>query len=666
MTITHSTGDVRIPLALNFSGGISLGAYMAGVFYELTREALQENSQIVVDIITGASAGAISSVLAAYYLLGAEPLPSNAKDSLFYKAWVEEVEISKLIPIGTEAEEDSVTQAKNWSLLSGKFIEELAEQLIGDFKTKIEQANRDPLLLNPLALLITLTNLQGYLKKTNFPLHSEYNLDAFLCEATTASRQKDVIETISSTETRQFLFHSELPLDKLDSMWQKAERSARASGAFPVAFPPIGDDSNLNSPNLVALSDDYFEPASNGNGKGLKSCDELKGIRKDSSDDQTLRFQYTDGGVLDGLPIVKAIALESTLLGTAKLLEEKQEGLISEEAYTQCYRKLAENYPLLLDQNFNQFLTQWMKLGVRSRSEKRLYVYIQPTPSNNLKSRSSLTMGRFSMLEVGMSGLTLPKSEHDAIRLEDIRVRNEDAKRKQELLDLLNDPKFQVLGADLKRRLVVEIEKAVPYRTIQLCRIDPSLMSGAFSQDKMEKFPAVHSALEEVLPQYMKDAIEAQDDKVLLASDFLGAFGGFFDKTYREHDFLLGRICGQLWLIENVWKVKEDKNKSDLHVSELVELIQNSKDQFLERDPQPSNLSKNGVKQIEQLVWRAIVLTASEFTRPKAEVSEETQEYQNLFKQVLWGVVLQHLAIPFTIIALIVVGAIAALCLAID
>jgi predicted acylesterase/phospholipase RssA len=108
------SSQVPIPITLNFSGGISLGAYMAGIFYELIREATQENPRIVIDIITGASAGAITGTLAAYYLLGADRLPEEAEKSLFYKAWVEQADITN-IQAKQDLEIDDETGQKNRS-----------------------------------------------------------------------------------------------------------------------------------------------------------------------------------------------------------------------------------------------------------------------------------------------------------------------------------------------------------------------------------------------------------------------------------------------------------------------------------------------------------------------------------------------------------------------
>src|SRR4028119_1192589 len=86
-------------VTLNCSGGISLGAYMAGVFYELTKEALKPEPKIIIDIITGASAGAMTGVIATYCLLGNDKeqlLSNDITQNVFYKAWVEKVDIKAI------------------------------------------------------------------------------------------------------------------------------------------------------------------------------------------------------------------------------------------------------------------------------------------------------------------------------------------------------------------------------------------------------------------------------------------------------------------------------------------------------------------------------------------------------------------------------------------
>ena len=614
---------------------------MAGIFYELTKEATQPESAIAVDIITGASAGAISSVLAAYYLLGAESLPDEAKESLFYKAWVEEVSIQQLIPKEMAAEVDSATGQANWSLLSGKFVEELSERLIGGLREKLAEAHLDKPRFKPLALLVTLTNLQGFLKETTFPLKADEEPDS--CEVAVEMPQPagdTHIETITNAETRQFLFHEGLAYDQIDALWKKTELSARASGAFPVAFPPIGDDSDVNSPNLAMLSQDYLEPGTEPGQRRLRKgpdgevIEALRGIVAPGKAQTHLQFQYTDGAVLDGLPIVKAIALESALLDARSLAAAKS--LLSEAAYTARKKKFLEQYPLCSDQRFEDFFERWTEEGLGDRTKERLYVYIQPAPTNDLNSRPSITKSVFSMLEVGLSGLTLPKAEHDAIRLENIRQRNEDARRKKALLEKIQEAEF----AEVRETLTAAIEEAIPYRPIKLCRIDPSLLSTALSEEWKVRFPSVYEVLDEALLRYIKDAITKQEASVLLASDFLGSFGGFFDQQYRDHDFFLGRLCGQLWLLENVWTEADD---TDPRVQALVELIHVEKDQFLKEDPKPTSLSKEGIDIIEKLVWRLLRILWKEARAPQPDNQDDMSGAQALGKAVLKRFVLKRL-----------------------
>ncbi len=623
--MSQTNFNKRIPVALNFSGGISLGSYMAGIFYELTKEALKDDSKIVIDIITGASAGANTAVLAAYYLLDAEPLPDYAPESLFYQAWVNKVDINSISAVGKGPEVDPETKHKNWSLLSGKAIQDISKELVGKFTDNIDKVIQSrhqkgkKEAIRPLALLITLTNLQGFLKKTKVQLSHKQD-----------TNNENTIETVTSAETRQFLFYSGLSSekDKLDAMWKKAELSSRASGAFPVAFPPIGDKSEFGSPNLASLSDKYFvNPLAEPEDKILNQ-EQLGAICKD---DKHLAFQYTDGGILDGLPIVKSIVMENMLLNGDKLS--------------------TVDYPGLKDPNFPPFRDEWIQLSkdLGLNYEDRLYVYIQPTPANDLKSQDRLLKGKFSMAEVGLSGLTLSKAEHDAIRLEEIRQHNKDFEHKQllkeKIQEIFDNSDDNLRNSFKKGREELEqlIDEAIPFRHIKLCRIDPSLIARFLKGEAFNKYETVKQALEESLTPYMKEAIASGNEEKLLASDFLGAFGGFFDKRYREHDFLLGRICGQIWLLENCWGAIDESSPNIKH---LVDLIKTDKSKFLKSDPKPSDLVLSGqIGILEDLVWRTLrILFMKESNNRDEETSDQEQAGRNLINLVLRNIAIKAFA----------------------
>ena len=85
--IEHSAQN-DIPLSLTISGGVSLGAYQAGYIY-YTSEMLRSNHLGVdLKLVTGASAGAINSLLSILSVYSAEgPLPPE--ESLLWKTWTE-------------------------------------------------------------------------------------------------------------------------------------------------------------------------------------------------------------------------------------------------------------------------------------------------------------------------------------------------------------------------------------------------------------------------------------------------------------------------------------------------------------------------------------------------------------------------------------------------
>ncbi|HIK28729.1 MAG: DUF3376 domain-containing protein [Oscillatoriaceae bacterium SKW80] len=590
MNIETNLTPTSIPITLNCSGGVSLGAYMAGVLYELTQEALQPQPKIIIDIITGSSAGAMSGTLAAYYLLGGDNLLTKSpEDSAFYQTWVEQADIKNIdnisflikslwegiiVTIDTFRESIKITRKRkkqtasieeaqeepprlnrpHLSIFSREAIDKITEvvQPIGGMKPPQK----------PLALLMTVTNLQGILEQIVFN-HSNF-------------------KTITSSETRQFLFHSAIEANRMKNMWKKVVKGAQASGAFPVAFPPVRDNSNINSANMAKISNDYFiEIESNQPRRELKNT-VPKSIRPIPPDEKTLSFLYTDGGILDGLPIAKGIAIEK------KLELEEAEAVFSEKD--------------------KPFVSEWKNLNLDNR--KRLYVYIQPTPTEKLTSEARLTQGYFSAIEIGLSAFTLPWEEHDAIRLNEILRRNRDAQRKQKLRARLAE-KF---GTEKLAEIDTILDEAIPYRFINLKRIDPSII-GKIYQSLNSPSETETSSLQSLLPIYealpyrIKQNLQDKNTKGILASDFLGAFGGFFDKRYREHDFLLGRISGLTWLCQNC-QVEISESK----INDILAQMRGKNKKILETDPKPSDLKLSQKIRIGKLALRALRIAVIEST----------------------------------------------------
>ncbi|MFQ6538873.1 MULTISPECIES: patatin-like phospholipase family protein [Aphanothece] len=234
--------SLPVPVTLNCSGGIALGAYMAGVFSELVKASLRCRADgraevLRIDSITGASAGAMTGLIAARYLLQdperslAELDDDRVTDAAprngFLRAWVRLADIRALTDYRTE---EQSLQATAWgtipprprlALLSSGSIAAIADQVGGAWGLDDLAGMRQALQRRSLALLMTVTNLQGVLRVSDSGPRS-----------------------VSHAETRRFLFHRAMPdltaddLDALNRRWTKAKDSARASGAFPLAFPP--------------------------------------------------------------------------------------------------------------------------------------------------------------------------------------------------------------------------------------------------------------------------------------------------------------------------------------------------------------------------------------------------------------------------------------------
>ncbi len=515
MTEHQNENSSRPHVTLNSSGGIALGAFMAGVFFEIVKEALKEE-KFVIDIITGASAGAMTGAIASYYLLqGKQALPAfdQPKGNALYEAWVTKADMEKIDSIEVMPIEEFKIFNKDrdsFGLLSGEAIKEISE-LIRTFPNS-SQSNgqlRPDRIEKPLALLMTVTNLQGLLLKN----------------------PNEDTKSISSAEIRQFFFYpgQEKDLDtpnseknsEFSNIWDKVIVSSRMSGAFPVAFPPIKDISDPSSINFQDLSDDYFTNPQQ------KILDEklpmVIKVKNDTTEKLKLEFSYSDGGILDNLPILKGIELEANIAGNLSDYSK-------DNRYKKFKKALYKEYPEL---NPNG--------SAHKNNDKRYHVYVQPSPVVNLDKPERLKRKLFSLWEIAISGLKLPHEEHETIQIKKIiEIQNQIALKNSLISDSDNNQEVQQA-----------LQKIIPYQPIDLSPIQPLIIQKIKEEKKLNKLKPIYDAL--IANSHMiKDSLgvngQSANPEKLLASDFLGAFGGFFDRKYREHDFLIGRICGITWL----------------------------------------------------------------------------------------------------------------------
>ncbi|SPF41596.1 putative Phospholipase [Syntrophobacter sp. SbD1] len=246
-------------LAITVSGAVSLGSYEAGVMYEIVNAIRQHNEspdtltedRIVIDVLTGASAGGMTATILAQKLMFEADALEGAYFNSLYMPWVKDVNILDLLK---ERSGDSPTK----SILSSKFIEDLSRRYL----TSRYQSHADPPRTHHAAaadkiwLGLALSNLNGVdYKKDTWPA-GEFVYTRFQDEL------KLLIENAASDDTMD--------------VWEPLRNAAVSCGAFPFAFRAV---------EVVRHKFEYDSP------------DLISPILP------TENFCYTDGGVFQNEPL---------------------------------------------------------------------------------------------------------------------------------------------------------------------------------------------------------------------------------------------------------------------------------------------------------------------------------------------------------------------------
>ena len=259
-------------MSLTISGGVSLGSYEAG-FLHYWVEFNKRNNLSKFPVITGASAGAINSLLTA--VAQCDPNVENYEDSLFWRFW---------IPIGLE----SLVKAPAISptaLFSQSAIQDQIEMLRTHFKNRPSQSCQAIIGLSltrkkPLRLRLT--------EKLTIPKFSESI--HFRLSQSGKSRTPSPLRfenlPLSGLTTSQVL----LPFSgDFDHDFEILTRVFSASAAFPLAFGPEKVATCMLNPR---------DPK--------KECTDLTA--------QT--DEFIDGGIYDNQPLRLAITLSRKQMGS--------------------------------------------------------------------------------------------------------------------------------------------------------------------------------------------------------------------------------------------------------------------------------------------------------------------------------------------------------------
>jgi len=451
-------------IALVLGGGASLGSYIGGAVSEIIR-ALEGNRQkggVVIDVITGASAGALNAALAARCLsVNRNLLP------WIEKAWVDAADASVLL-------DPARPQRDGWLDVSA--LDELTRALVDARAAADDEPS--PAGAASIRIGFTLANLYGV------PYDRRYR---FLNEPDRAFGTR--------VHTDDIRFQVGRDSRAGDPVWVGIAEAAVASASFPFAFPPR---------RIGRARADY------------------PGARLTAGPDGEIEMWYIDGGLFDNAP-----------LGLARDLVE---------------------------------------MGTDHRAEDRRYLFVEPAlestgPGHHGFDGPPATLsGMASALAKAVLGQGAARDWRTANRINSrLEILRALVERLPDLSPDLADPDALAIG-----RYIGELaEHVAEVRVAE----DPALGSGSDDPagdyldaaiERIDSDPAYASALSQAdsraararlakLVFVLEAAAGLQDKDVLplylvapadgqaLAGDFLGHFGGFFNREWRANDFRAGR-----------------------------------------------------------------------------------------------------------------------------
>lgn len=206
-------------LAITISGAVSLGSYEAGVLYEIITAIGQHNDtatadedKIVIDVLTGASAGGMTAAIATQKLLFEADAFRGVYDNPFYNPWVRDVSLDGLLSL-------SAGEDPQLSILSSDLVESISRTYLTDRYRAGTQLLRKKhsAAAEHIKLMLALSNLNG----VDYPVRQE-NGESFIY----SRFQDEYIRAFSAGE----------PKDDAYDPWDSVRNAAVSCGAFPFAF----------------------------------------------------------------------------------------------------------------------------------------------------------------------------------------------------------------------------------------------------------------------------------------------------------------------------------------------------------------------------------------------------------------------------------------------
>lgn len=466
-------------LAIAISGAVSLGSFESGVMYEIIEAIAQHNlhpnttedQKIFIDVIVGASAGAMTAAIVAQKLLfEADKLRKPLQNDI-YRAWVEDADIQTLLQ---STEEDNPDMA----ILSSGFVQQVGKKyLLNRYNSNPPNiAERHPAVADSIQLGIALSNLNGF----------DFKIDLTNIQSQLSSKDT---QNNSFTYTKHkdcYITQIQAQKDDKPSLWELIKRLAIASGSFPFAFQ-VQEIDRISSDSAYQGSEFYTKPE-----------EEL--VKRP--------FAYTDGGVFENEPLGMAISLAKKLDNSARYYENRFFLYVAPGAKSSAINK-----------DF--------------KAKDAIYVKTARAIAGAI-----FTQSRFQdWIQVSDVNKSVKEFNNQAWFLRDLLKQHpekytEVAEVAENLLNALYTD-IQEKEAD-ETRLKQQFEEEIKQLTSLGEKGEAISHSWLKAVQALEK--AANLGSKEFLTVY---GITAEDGE--LAGEKLSAFGGFFDRQFRDYDYYVGR-----------------------------------------------------------------------------------------------------------------------------
>jgi predicted acylesterase/phospholipase RssA len=217
-------------LAITIAGAVSLGAYEAGVLYEILEALRQHNNhsdtiargdQIYIDVLTGASAGGMTAVIAAQKLLYEGNSLHAPESNPFFNPWVADISLDRLLHLSS----DETQHKTGYSIFSSDLIETLGTRYILQRYANGQPGTRQrhAAAAEKISLGLALSNLNGV---------------SYSYEIRTRQGKPDATFSYGRFQDEKVGVFAANGGDGRDDSeaWQPWKEAAVSCGAFPFAF----------------------------------------------------------------------------------------------------------------------------------------------------------------------------------------------------------------------------------------------------------------------------------------------------------------------------------------------------------------------------------------------------------------------------------------------